>query len=130
MSPYSGLFDGVHAAPHSLLTNKTDNDLTMLARVLSGSKRGNAATKAKILALTGAVVGGTATETVKQVQHSAEPGVSSANGGMRTIETKELINRVTTSDDLAEIDAALNLSSKPSSYPVDLSGNGGGGKLS
>lgn len=129
MAAYSGLFDGVHETGHSLLTNKTGNAYTMLARVFKGSKRDRAAIGAAIAALTGTAVGGaTAAASVKQVDHTVDPSTPS-NGGLRTINTVELINRVTSAADLADVDAALALSSQPSSYAVDLSGNGGGGKL-
>jgi hypothetical protein len=128
MPSYSGLFDGVHGEAHSLLTNKTGNDLTMLARLFKGSKRQRDARAAVMTALLGASVGETASASVKQVDHTVDP-VSPVNGGLRTINTVELVNRATTSADLTAIEGALELSSQPTTYATDLSGNGGGGKL-
>jgi hypothetical protein len=39
------------------------------------------------------------------------------------------VNRNTTAADVTQITALLDRTTYPASYPVDLSGNGGGGKL-
>lgn len=87
---------------------------------------GPAAFRAIMKALNGAAAGGTAASTYARVQHSANPG------GLRTIETITLINRATTTADRDLINT-LVIDSIPAelpstTYPVDLSGNGGGGK--
>jgi len=77
-----------------------------------------------LLTLLGAAVGGTATKTKKQVQ-----GVVGGYGGPIPIETITLVNRATTAADLAALQGLVNRVVFPASYPADLSGNGGGGKL-
>ncbi len=79
--------------------------------------------------LNGASAGSTATETYARVQALAP--FSGAYGGARTVETVTLINAATTTAQRDYItnkilDARYN--QNPSSYPVDASGNGGGGK--
>lgn len=73
--------------------------------------------------LLGAAPGTTATKTKKQVQH-----VTGAPGGAVPVETVTLVNRATTAADLAAFQAMFTRQNGPASYPVDLSGNGGGGK--
>lgn len=73
--------------------------------------------------LLGAAPGTTATKTKKQVQH-----VQGAPGGLVPVETITLVNRATTAADLAAFQALFTRQNGPVSYPVDLSGNGGGGK--
>lgn len=74
--------------------------------------------------LLGAAAGGTATQTKKQVQH-----VTGSPGGPVPVETVNLINRVTTAADVTAFNALLFRNVYPASYPADVSGNGGGGKL-
>lgn len=84
----------------------------------------SAAMKAIWYALMGAAAGGTATASKKQVQ-----GVTGSPGGPVPIETVTLINRTTTAADLTAFQALMNRNVNPASYPADLSGNGGGGKV-
>lgn len=74
--------------------------------------------------LNGVVPGTTATQTKKQVQH-----VTGSPGGVVPIETINLINRATTAADVTAFTALFNRVQYPASYPADVSGNGGGGKL-
>lgn len=128
MPAYSGLFDGHHGTPHALLTNKTGNAETMLARLFAGRGYDRAKLRELMIELTGAAAGQAALVQRKRVQ--AEANLSqNVQGGLRTIETFDVVNRVTASADETNIEAALALSSQPSSYPADASGNGGGGKL-
>lgn len=82
--------------------------------------------------LTGAVAGGTATETYSRVSAPAGLTESQQLGGLRVIDTVTVINRATTSADETYIEAVQdrlkNMSPAIASYPADLSGNGGGGK--
>lgn len=75
--------------------------------------------------LLGASAGSNATKTYSRVQ-----GQTGAPGGLQTIETVTLVNRNTTAADLTAFQALLRRSTGPATYPVDLSGNGGGGKQS
>jgi hypothetical protein len=74
--------------------------------------------------LLGAVAGTTATQTKKQVQH-----VTGAPGGVVPIETINLVNRATTAADITAFNALFFRTHYPATYAPDLSGNGGGGKL-
>ena len=77
-----------------------------------------------LLTLLGATTGAAAFKTKPQVQ-----GQQGAPGGLQTIETITLVNRATTANDLNAFLALANRQVQPPSYPPDLSGNGGGGKL-
>lgn len=84
--------------------------------------------------LIGAAAGSTASASVKQVDHDADPGNPVVNGGVRTINTVSLINRATTAADVADLKSFLTIggseAQRDPTYPTDASGNGGGGKLS
>lgn len=90
----------------------------------------------------------TASATVTRVQASADTSAN-VQGGVRTIETVNLVGNVLDSDkddassgtaravtaaDVTTIQGILEGGSEqlrePSTYPTDASGNGGGGKLS
>lgn len=78
--------------------------------------------------LIGAAVGGTALATHKRI--AALPGASSGSGlpdsGVRVVETITDINRATTNADITALkEMVFGVSSRPSTYPRDLSGNGG-----
>lgn len=95
----------------------------MIAKQIRNSG-GAQAVKALFYALLGAATGGTATASKKQVQ-----GQAGGPNGLVTIETISLVNRTTTAADLTAFQALLNRTPTPSSYPADLSGNGGGGHV-
>ena len=82
------------------------------------------ATTQVLYMLLGAAAGATATKTKTQVQWQ-----QGSPGGLIPIETINLVNRATTAADLTAFQALLRRSPTPASYPADLSGNGGGGKL-
>lgn len=67
----------------------------------------------------------------KRVQGTVDPGNPVVQGGAITIEdvTQVASEATVTSADVAAIDDIVNFDSQPASYPVDLSGNGGGDKL-
>jgi|SRR5215472_2763466 len=54
---------------------------------------------------------------------------TTAMAGSAVIETVAYINRATTANDDTQLTAFLDRATRPAAYPVDLSGNGGGGKL-
>jgi hypothetical protein len=125
MPAWSGLFDGVHNTPHSLI-NQQPNIERDISRQLR--KPGNRALKGLIRALTGAATGGTATEQYRRV--TAVRADSNFNmGGVRPIEVVSDVNRVTTSADKTRIDNITDARFSPQTYPVDRSGNGGGSKV-
>jgi hypothetical protein len=75
--------------------------------------------------LNGAAAGQAALSTFKRVQ--ARNGDDTL-GGVRTVETRSIVNRVTSAGDKTVIDNILKGTSKPT-YPTEKSGNSGGGKL-
>lgn len=94
------------------------------------SRSGFRAYRAAMKALTGAAAGGTATDTYAQVD-AAGQGPTANPGGTRTVSTVTSINRATTAADETKIELQVIdglFAQQPSSYPVDASGNGGGGK--
>lgn len=120
VSGYSS-FWGNPANSYQLLVNKA-GVMAGASRVLA--RQGMRELRALMLALNGASAGGTASRTVSRVLHST-------NGGAKSIETVTVINRATTANDKSFVDDVLNrfTNAAPSSYPVDASGVGGGGKL-
>lgn len=80
-----------------------------------------------LIEVTGTAAGATAAASQSQVQ--GQSGITHDNaGGIRPIETSYFVNRATAADDITLIDAQLARTPQPT-YPEDLSGNGGGGKV-
>jgi hypothetical protein len=75
-------------------------------------------------ALSGAAAGGAASVTKKRVTATQGGNLD----GLIPIETQTILSRNTTAADLTAIKALMDRVVYPSSYPADLSGNGGGGK--
>ena len=73
--------------------------------------------------LLGAAVGALAIQTKKQIKW--EQG---SPGGLIPIETINMVNRNTNASDLVAWQSLISRVVQPSTYPADLSGNGGGGK--
>lgn len=76
-----------------------------------------------LFALLGAAIGQTAAQTKKQVKWD-----QGSPGGLIPIETINIVNRATNANDLLAWQSLISRVVQPSSYPPDLSGNGGGGK--
>jgi hypothetical protein len=93
-----------------------------IARILRNGGQSSAVNRI-IYALLGAGTGGNATKTKVQVQ-----GNLGSASSVPVIETITLVNRNTTAADLTAIQALFNRTVYPSTYAVDVSGNGGGGK--
>jgi hypothetical protein len=72
-------------------------------------------------------VGATAARTHKEIGHAASTPVAvGALGGARTIDTITDVNRATVAADATELtEMVFNVKTRPSTYPRDLSGNGG-----
>ena len=121
MPAWSGLFNGEHGEDHALLVNKNS-----LSQRLSKLMRrgGNRKTKELLLTVLGTAPGLTASSTYTRKQ--AEEGQQEA---VATQETVTVIGRATTSADVTALRADLEREFVPSTYPTDVSGNGGGGKL-
>lgn len=78
--------------------------------------------------LIGAASGGTALATHKQIAAapSQAAGISGAETGQRVVETITDINRATTAADITALkEMVFGVSTRPATYPRDLSGNGG-----
>lgn len=130
MASYSGLYDGVYGTPHALLSSsvKTGNAETALGRVFGKRPYGRAKLRELIVELVGAAAGQAALASHKRVQAST-PVEGVFGGGLVPIETYKSVDRVTAAGDVTVIENALQLSSQPSTYVADASGNGGGAKL-
>lgn len=132
MPSWSGLFDGIlptgAVAGYRSVTKKKTN-LRHVSRLLG--KQSMRATKELFITLINGAVGDTAADSYKRIGHTVSPGTALVNGGKRTIETVTTINRATVAGDATTLDdvVADEWALAPASYPVDKSGNGGGGRL-
>lgn len=113
---------------HSLIETRSAIE-QRVAKLLSVPQASKALNEL-IQTLNGAAVGATASATDTRVKGDTSTFKSTINGGLRTMETKTYINRATTAADQTNLNALLQETYQPSSYPVDKSGNGGGGNLS
>ena len=123
MPSWAGLWDNMFGQPYALL-NEPGSTLRGIARLMAPQ-----AVKAQSqvgITLTGQAVGQTASATVAQVKPQQADGLNL--GGLVPIQQTSQVNRATTAADEATLDAQLNPTFAPASYPVDKSGNGGGGK--
>lgn len=128
MTAYSGLFNGVHNENYALLVDEAPGR-KHLSRILRKSKRGMRVTQELLLTTIGAAAGSAALAQHRRVKAVATPGGTNSQGGVRTIETVDLINRNSAAADVTALKAIVDRATKPSTYPTDASGNGGGGKL-
>lgn len=128
MATWSGLWNNEYGENYSLLSNRVGNNHLALARVFAQRIYARGALGAVLKSLVDGAVGDPATMSHKRI--TAERNLeANVQGGKRVIETFLDINRVTTTTDRDKLSAAIALSPKPSTYPKDKSGNGGGGKL-
>jgi len=114
---------------YQLLFGRNSNDY-MAAMALG--RAGQRGVRRIMRVLNGATAGGAAVETYARVQ-AAIPLTANNGGGVRVVETVTVENRNTTAADVTYvntqmIDRIYNMTPPIASYPVDLSGNGGGGK--
>jgi hypothetical protein len=133
MPSWAGLWDNVHAQPYAL-TGEPGATARAVARLMA--PQGNRLFGSIATALTGAVPGGPVNVGYTQVQSRVADGATM--GGVQPIATYTVVNRNTTATDELQIDQQLTPRFMPpvlqagiecSGYPVDKSGNGGGGKL-
>lgn len=124
MPAYSGLWDKQGWGSYAL-TGSRSRLKRMIARV--NETHAGRATQAIMTALNGTAAGGTASASYKRVGHASTPLAVAALGGVRTIDTVTVINRVTTAADESDVDLIINDKFAPSSYPADRSGRGVGG---
>lgn len=135
---YSGFFDPAFARPGT----GAEADYNAMPRYGRGpieraiarnlAKAGFRGMRRVMRVLNGAAAGSAANETYTRVGTADQAGPTSAGpGGLRTMEvfTANSGNTTNAQRDYINnqmIDPLFNMS--PSSYPVDLSGNGGGGR--
>lgn len=129
---WSGLYENEHGAEYALLVGTltgVKSPLTgRISRMLRKNRAGLRGLNAVMKALNGAAAGGAASATYSRVDADKEPA-DDGFGGVRTIETRTVLSRVTTSADETFIDDLLDRDSQPAAYPTEASGNSGGGKL-
>ena len=124
MPAWSGLFDNEFTdGPHTLQVNIVPLRRKM-TRVVK--RKSMAVITELIRELNGTVAGDTALAQHVRVQGAQI--LENDAGGVRPIETVDLINRVTAAADVTDIETMFTEQRDPT-YPVDVSGNGGGGKL-
>jgi hypothetical protein len=122
MPSWSGFWDHVNGAPHSLIDS---NAARRRFRTAIGDSVRSPYNRI-LRALAGAAVGGTASGTYNRV--AAQPDKDGfAVGGYRGVEAEVTINRATVAADLTNVQKDLDTKLSPT-WPVDKSGNGGGGK--
>jgi hypothetical protein len=81
-------------------------------------------TTALLNVLIGAVAGTTATKGRTRTKHNS--GSAADNGGKMQVEAPNSINRASTAQDATDLKAIFaNVRRAPTTYPRDLSGNGG-----
>ena len=145
MPPYSGLWNGVNAENYALQFNRSP-----IFRVVSRALRRRSSLALKEAFDTvgnGVSLNGAAAVTYRRIAADPSPGSSPAGGGVRAIETVTAVSASTVTGagastlnnvSAAQIDRLVDYQSAPGSatasastqnYPVDASGNGGGGRL-
>lgn len=122
-------FWGQTANAYQLQNGRSSNDYFAAMALGRGGQRG---VRRIMRVLNGAAPGSNATETVARIA-PATPFVTNTGGGARVVETVTEVNRNTTAGDATYVnsfilDRIYNMTPPIASYPVDLSGNGGGGK--
>lgn len=132
MASFSGLWNGVYGVPYTALdANNTKevsrNERTRLTKLLS-RERGTRKLMALMRTLNGIAPGSVASMSFREVLNQSTPADPLGNGGKRTIVTRDDLLRTTTAADVTMINEMFNTVFGPSPYPVDESGNGGGGK--
>lgn len=130
MVSYSGLWDKEYGQSYSMLSTSVNinSNYDVLARAFANKIYSRGATGRLLRTLVGAAAGTTATLSHKRAKAERDL-LTNANGGKRVIETFYDINRATTAADATRLQSALDLQSRPATYPKDKAGVGGGGKL-
>ena len=86
-------------------------------------RRSMRADKELLTELIGVAAGATALATEGQIDAPTDGDV----GGLRTVNTVDLVNRVTASADVTALTDFLSFTTNPNPYVADLSGNGSQG---
>lgn len=127
MADYSGLWNGVHNENYALQVNKAPIE-KKVNKYLRRNRYGARKFRELLVTLVNGAVGATAADTVTQRTAVADT-TNNVQGGAAAIGTRTFINRATVAGDVTAVNAALTHDSQPDTYPVDTSGNGGGGAL-
>ena len=93
------------------------------------NNQSNRAIRQLMRTLLGAAAGTTATAPYTRVRAVSALSDPLMLGGLVSIESTNYVNRATTTADRDALIAMLDRLNGPSSYPVDLSGNGGSGGI-
>lgn len=126
MPAWAGGWDAQFGQPYAL-RNERD---TLHRRVgMAYQRDGMQIERAIDKALNGVAPGATATAAVRKVEALQSVGALNL-GGKRNIVSQTIINRATTAADKTALDAIYDAKFAPTTYPVDKSGMGGGGKVS
>jgi hypothetical protein len=132
MPTYSGLWNTVHGDNYSLQSGRNPLE-RQIGRILrKGTISLTRLNKVIDTIAAGTSIAGGAAVTYKRITATADPGNPVTQGGVVPIQTVTTISASssTTAADATKIDQIVGFTAKPSAYPVDKSGNGGGGKLS
>ena len=133
MPSYSGLWNGVYRINYSALASngntfeQNNRTRTAFTKLISRD-RGTRKLMSLMRALNGVAPGGTATDTYRNDKAPIANGDPLSNGGKRTIQTVNDVNRATTAADQTLINGIFDKTFAPNPYPVDKSRNGGGNK--
>jgi hypothetical protein len=129
---WTGLWNNEGDATYALLVGAESGaeapNSEVISKFLRKGRNGNRRLNALIKSLNGTAVGG-ATASASYARVSGSKGSDGNFGGVRATETRTLINRVSATADKNFIDDLCDRDSQPNTYPADVSGNGGGGKL-
>lgn len=106
---------------------KRGQTLQVMNNLLNRS-HGSRRLKATLLALTGAAVGGASKAYSNSRIQAVQLAGKLAPGGIRNVETFTYQTGVSVAADLTTIDAQIAAKHKPSSYPANRAGSGGGGR--
>jgi hypothetical protein len=124
MPSWAGGWDNMFGQPYAL-TGETGAAGRSLARLMHATAQKDVG--AVMTALDGVAPGATALSTHAYVQARQTDGLNF--GGQVPIVQTQLINRATTAADVAQLNAIYKPTFAPTVYPVEKSGNSGGGKL-
>ena len=124
---YSGLWNGVNNENYALQVDKAPVE-KKVNKYLRRSRYGARQFRELLVTLVNGAVGATAADTVAQREAVADTD-NNVQGGAVNIVDRTFINRATVASDVTAVNTALTHDSQPDTYPVDISGNGGGGDL-
>jgi hypothetical protein len=125
---WSGLYENEHGAEYALLVDKSS--IRKKIGKLLRRRNGRVISEKLTTLLSDATPASTAAVTFSRVSASKES--DDDFGGVRTIETRTLINTAVLAADVTSLKKFLEGGAEQDSQPTyasDASGNGGGGKL-